>query len=152
MSPRHVLLCYSNAYGDDVLRQAAALCRASRASLSVVLPIVDGAIPDGCCGIQGDHWRRMMDEADREAELRAVSLLDRMGCRPQGIAVEAGPSLPQILQCAAERTGCDTIAVGRKRWPWSTSGLSRRQLTKLRAGTTLPVLELPDPLASDSAA
>lgn len=142
MSPRHILLCHSSGYGDAFLSQAAELCRASRAKLTVVLPVVDVRAADGCCGIQGDQWRRLMDEADREAGLRALDVLDRMGCRPQHVAVEVGPSLPQIAQRAAERAGCDTIAVGRRRWPWS-SGLSRRRLAKLRAGTMLPVLELP---------
>jgi len=83
-----------------------------------------------------------MDEADREARLHALDRLDQLGCRPQHVDVEVGHSLPAIAQSAAERGGCDAIAVGRRRWPWS-SGLSRRQLAKLRAGPTFHVLELP---------
>jgi|tagenome__1003787_1003787.scaffolds.fasta_scaffold20915322_3 nucleotide-binding universal stress UspA family protein len=142
MSPRHVLLCYASPYDDGVLGQVAELCRASRASLNVVLPVLDVAAADGCCGIQGDHWQRIMGEADHEARLRALDLLDQLGCPPQQIDVEVGHSLPEIAQRAAERGGCDAIAVGRRRWPWS-SGLTRRQLTKLRAQATVDVLELP---------
>jgi hypothetical protein len=141
MSPRQLLLCYSSPYDDQILGQAAELCRASRSTLHVVLPVVDVAAADGCCGIQGEHWQRLMDDADRDAKLHAIERLEQLGCRQPHVDIELGRSVPEIAQRAAQRIGCDAIAVARRRWPWS-SGLSQRQLTRLRAATTLDVLEL----------
>ena len=59
MVAKHVLLCYlRSAQSDDALRQVADLCARTGAELSVVMPVIDAAIPDGCCGIQGEQWRR----------------------------------------------------------------------------------------------
>ena len=141
--PKHVLLCQvGSAQSDQMLRQAADLCEASGALISVVLPVVDGPLPKGCCGVQGDHWLRLMNEAMQDGLVGAVAQLAAFGCRPEDAAVEAGPSVTQIVYQAASRRGCDVVAVGRKRRPWSAGGLSRRQLNKLRRGTTLDVVEL----------
>jgi hypothetical protein len=143
MNPRHVLLCYLGS-GDNepLLRQAAELCERCGADLSLVLPIIDGAVPDGCCGIQGEHWRQLTDEGTRDAAQRAVQLLARLGAPPVNVAIEAGPSLAAVAGRAAVRYGCDVIAIGRKRAPWSSGGLSRRQLQALRREQSHGVLEL----------
>jgi hypothetical protein len=143
MSPRHVLLCYlGTGDNEQLLRQAAELCERSGAELSLVLPVIDGAVPDGCCGIQGEHWRRLTDEDTRDTAQRAGRLLERLGAPPVNIAIEVGPSLADIASRAAERCGCDFIAIGRKRAPWSSGGLSRRKLQALRRTQPHGVVEL----------
>jgi nucleotide-binding universal stress UspA family protein len=143
MGHRHIALYYlGSAHDERLLQQAAELCESSGAELSLVLPIVDGAVPDGCCGIQGDHWRRLTDEDTRGAARRAARVLEGLGCPPVNIAVESGPSLADIAARTAARYGCDVIAVGRKRRPWSTAGVSRRQVNELRAACPQHVVEL----------
>jgi nucleotide-binding universal stress UspA family protein len=143
MNPRHILLCHlGSGDNEQLLRRAAELCARSGADLSLVVPVVDGAMPDGCCGIDGEHWRRLTDEGTRDAAQRAVRLLEALGCPSRNVAIEAGPSLAEIAARAAERYGCDVIAIARKRAPWSSGGLSRRQLDKLRRGQSRSVLEL----------
>jgi hypothetical protein len=139
----HVLLCYLRpARSDNLLRQVADLCARRRASLSVVMPVVDAAIPDGCCGIHGEHWRKITDEDSRDAMRHAVDLLESLGCAPANAAIEVGPSVPEIAQRAAARCGCDAIAVSAKRHPWSSGALSRRQLGRLRDAEAREVIEL----------
>jgi hypothetical protein len=143
MGPRHVALyCLGSPHDEQLLRQAAELCKSCGADLSLVVPIVDGAVPDGCCGIQGEHWRRLIDDDIRDAAQRAVRALQGLGCAPVNIAVEVGPSLADIAARTAARYGCDVIAVGQKRRPWSSAGASRRQVNELRAACTQDVVEL----------
>jgi hypothetical protein len=143
MLANHVLLCYLRpARSDAMLRQVADLCAKRRASLSVVMPVVDAAIPDGCCGIQAEQWRRLTDEDSRDAMRRAVNFLESLGCAPADAAIEVGPSVPEIALRAASRCGADSIAVGAKRHPWSTGGLTRRQLERLRNTQAHEVIEL----------
>jgi hypothetical protein len=143
MVATHVLLCYLRpARSDGMLRQVAELCAKRRASLSVVMPVVDAAIPDGCCGIQGEQWRRLTDEDSRDAMRHAVDLLESLGCAPANAAIEVGPSVAEIAQRAAARCGCDAIAVSAKRHAWSSGGLSRRQLERLRNAAPREVIEL----------
>jgi hypothetical protein len=118
------------------------LCASSGAELSLVLPIVDEAVPDGCCGIQGAHWRQLIDEDTRDAAQRAAWLLEGAGCSPANVAVEVGPSLADIATRTADRFGCDVIAIGRKRQPLSNAGASRRQINELRAACSLLIVEL----------
>jgi hypothetical protein len=142
MVANHVLLCYlRSAQSDNVLRQVADLCARRGAQLSVVMPVIDAAIPDGCCGIQGEQWRRITDEDSRDAMRRAVQLLDSLGCSPANAAVEVGPSVPEIARRAAARCACDVIAVTAKRHRWSSAGLSRRQLKWLRHAEPREVIE-----------
>jgi hypothetical protein len=143
MAPRHVALYYlGSAANKQLLRQAAELCASAGAELSLVLPIVDEAVPDGCCGIQGSHWRRLIDEDIRDAAHRAARLLEGVGCSPANVAVEVGPSLADIAARTADRFGCDVLAIGRKRRPWSITGASRRQINELRAACSLHIVEL----------
>jgi sugar phosphate isomerase/epimerase len=143
MVATHVLLCYLRpARSDAVLRQVAELCAERGTSLSVVMPVIDAAIPDGCCGVQGEQWRRLTDEDSRDALRRAVHILESLGCAPADAAIEVGPSVPEIAQRAAARCGCDAIAVSAKRHPWSSGGLSRRQLDRLRTAQPRDVIEL----------
>jgi len=143
MGPRHIALYYlGSADNEQLLRQAAELCQASGAGLSLVLPVVDGAVPDGCCGIQGEHWRRLIDEDTHDTAQRAARILEAVGCSPANVAVEVGPSLADIAARTADRYGCDVMAIGRKRRPWSSAGASRRQVNELRAASPLDVLEL----------
>jgi nucleotide-binding universal stress UspA family protein len=143
MAPRHVALCYLGTADDEqLLRRAAELAARSGARLSLVLPIVDGAIPDGCCGIQAEHWQRLVEEDARGAAQRAVQCLEEFGCPPVNVALELGPSLAEIARRAAARYGCDVIAVGRKRPPWSSAGMSRRHVNALRAACPQEVVEL----------
>jgi nucleotide-binding universal stress UspA family protein len=127
-----------------VLRATAELC-ASGAKVSVVLPVADAAMPRGCCGIQGEQWRRLIDEDVHEAAQRAVHVLEGMGCRPTEVAIEVGPSVAEAVQQAATARGCDLIAVGAKRHPWSSGGLSKRKLKKLRRAGPNDVLVLAGP-------
>jgi nucleotide-binding universal stress UspA family protein len=137
----HILLCYlGSGDSDDVLRQAAELSRASGARLSVLLPVVETAVPDGCCGVQGEHWRRLMDEATRDAARHAERVLTALACAPANVAVDVGHSISEIALAAAERLSTDAIAVGRKRYPWS-GGLSRRQLNQLRRAAPGRIVE-----------
>jgi hypothetical protein len=106
------------------------------------MPVIDAAIPNGCCGIQGEHWRRLIDDDIRDAAQRAVRALQGLGCAPVNIAVEVGPSLADIAARTAARYGCDVIAVGQKRRPWSSAGASLRQVNELRAACTQDVVEL----------
>jgi hypothetical protein len=124
------------------LRQAAELCARSGAELSLVLRIVDEAVPDGCCRIQGEHWRRLIDEDTRDDAQRAARPLEGLGCPPVNVAVELAPRWLTPLPGTADRYGCDVIAVGPKRRPWSSAGASRRQVDELRAACPLEVLEL----------
>jgi hypothetical protein len=143
MVPRHIALyCFGSGDNEPLLRQAAELCRRSDVKLSLVLPIIDDVVPDGCCGIQADHWRRLVDDDLGDAAQRAVRFLQRSGCPPVNVAVEVGPSLGDIAARTAARHGCDVIAVGRKRRPWSSAGASRRQVNELRAASRLEVVEL----------
>jgi nucleotide-binding universal stress UspA family protein len=143
MNPAHVLLCYlGRGQSDRTLRAVAELCKESDARLSVVLPVVDAAAPSGCCGIQGTQWLRLMEQEERDAARRAVRLLESYGCSPTEVAIEVGASVPEIARAAAERRGCDLVAVTGRRWPWSTGGLSRRQLGELRRRGPHEVLEL----------
>ena len=143
MAVNHVLLCYLRPAGSEaLLRQVADLCTERGASLSVVLPVIDAAIPDGCCGIQGEQWRRITDEDSRDAMRHAVDLLETLGCAPTNAAIEVGPSVPEIALRAAGRCGADAIAVSAKRHPWSNGGLSRRQLDRLRTAQPRDVIEL----------
>jgi nucleotide-binding universal stress UspA family protein len=143
MAAEHVLLCYlRSGRSDTMLRDVAAACAELGAKLSVVMPIVDAAIPDGCCGIQGEQWRRLTDEDSRDALRRAVHLLDSLGCPPVDAAIEVGPSVPEIARSAAARCECDVIAVGARRHAWSGGGLSRRQLERLRDAQPREVLVL----------
>ena len=142
MAPEHLLLCYlGSGESDEILRQAAELCTASGARLSVLLPVVDTAVPDGCCGVQGEHWRRMMDEETKAAAARAEQRLTTFGCPPANVTIDVGPSMTEIALAAAARLGCDAIGVGRKRRPWS-GGLSRRRLEALRRAAPGTVIEL----------
>ena len=132
MPPDHVLLCCPSSTGDDrLLTEVTALCATRGARLSVVLPVVDAAVPRGCCGIQGDHWRRIIDQDARSALRRTARLLTSLGAHPEHVALEAGPSLPEVIEQAATRWGCTIVAVAGKRRLWSV-GLSRRQLKTLR--------------------
>jgi nucleotide-binding universal stress UspA family protein len=143
MGNRHIALYYlGSAHDERLLQQAAELCEGSGAELTLVLPIVDGAVPGGCCGIQGEHWRRLTDEDTRDAAQRAVQVLEGLGCQPVNVAVEVGPSLADIAARTAARYGCDVIAIGRKRRPWSSAGVSRRQVNELRAACPQEVVEL----------
>jgi hypothetical protein len=54
------------------------------------MPVIDMAVPDGCCGIQGDDWRRLTDEDFRDAMRRAVAVLDSLGCSPASAAIGVG--------------------------------------------------------------
>ena len=138
-----MLLCYlRSARSDDVLRQSAGLCAESGATLSVVMPIIDATVRDGCCGIQGEQWRRIMDADSREAMRQAVRLLVSLGCPPASATIEVRPSVAEVAQRAAERCACDVVAVGGKRHPWSSGGLSRRQLDKLRQASQSEVVAL----------
>jgi nucleotide-binding universal stress UspA family protein len=144
MAARHVLLCYlGSADSDEVLREAAKLCSDSSAELSVLLPFVDAPVPDGCCGIQGEHWRRLMDEQTRDAADRAERLLTAWGCPPVNVAIQTGTSIRDIALRAATRYGCDVVAVGRRRRRWSFGGLPRRELKELHRAAPERVLELP---------
>jgi nucleotide-binding universal stress UspA family protein len=124
VGPRHVVLCYlGSAIRERVLREAAELCQVSGARLSLVLGIVDRAVPDGCCGIRGEQWRALATEATRDAAREVARLLDAFGCPPVNVEIEVGPSVDGIAASAAARYGCDTIAIGRRRRPWSRWGL-----------------------------
>jgi len=137
------MLCYLRpAEADQVLREAVALCEESGAKLSVLFPVVDAPVPDGCCGIQGEHWRRLMDEETRNAAGRAEQLLRAWGCPPANVAVQAGPSIYDIVLLAASRYGCDVIAVRRRRRRWSIGGLPRRELRELHRAAPGRILEL----------
>jgi hypothetical protein len=143
MVANHLLLCHVRpARSDAMLRQVADLCAERGASLSIVMPVIDAAIPDGCCGIQGEQWRRITDEDSRDDMRRAVQLLESLGCAPADAAIEVGPTVPEIAQRAAARCGCDAIAVSAKRHPWSSGGLSRRQLNRLRNAQPREVIVL----------
>jgi hypothetical protein len=73
---------------------------------------------------------------------RAIHVLESLGCAPANAAIEVGPSVPEIAQRAAARCGCDAIAVSAKRHPWSSGGLSRRQLDRLRNAAPRELIEL----------
>jgi len=60
---------------------------------------------------------------------------------PANAAVEVGPSVPEIARRAAARCACDVIAVTARRHPWSSGGLSRRQLKRLRHAEPREVIE-----------
>jgi nucleotide-binding universal stress UspA family protein len=142
MTAEHVLLCYfGSADSDATLRRAAQFCRRAGAELSVVLPVVDGPVADGCCGIQGEHWQRLTDEDARRALAHAVRLLDDRGSPAMNVAVEAGASIAEIAQQAAMRWECDLVAVRRKPRPWS-GGLSRRRVKALRRSLDCELIEL----------
>lgn len=80
VAPEHIMLCYlGSAESDDVLRGAVELCEESGAELSVLLPVIDSPVPGGCCGIQGEHWRRLMDDETRNAAERAERALTAWG-------------------------------------------------------------------------
>jgi hypothetical protein len=143
MRAEHVLLCYfGSASNDHVLRPAAALSHRAGARLSVVLPVVNAPIPDGCCGIQGRQWQRMVDEDSRAALRSAVRLLESLECRPVNAALELGDSLASIVQGCVTRWGCDVVAVSPKRRAWSTGGVSRGGLEELRRSVRCAVVEL----------
>lgn len=143
MPRRHVLLLYLGpGKNDEVLQRATELCEHSGAQLSVALPVVDGAIPSGCCGIQGEQWRSMMDEDTRESAQRAMRRLQSLGCTPASVDIEVGSSIADIAQRAGARCSCDVIAVPPKRRPWSSDGLSRRQIEKIRRAGPIELLEL----------
>jgi len=108
----------------------------------MVVPVIDAAIPSGCCGIQGEHWRQITDAATRDAAQHAVELLEALGCPPANVTIEVGDSVPEIAQRTAARYACDVVAVSRKRWPWSTGGMSGRQFDKLRRAVSGDVLGL----------
>jgi hypothetical protein len=42
------------------------------------MPVIDAAIPDGCCGIQGEHWRRITDEGSPDDMRLSRRQLDRL--------------------------------------------------------------------------
>jgi hypothetical protein len=142
MPPDHVLLCCPGSTGDDrLLTEVAALCSARGARLSVVLPMVDAAVPRGCCGIQGDHWRRIIDQDARDALRRTARHLTSLGAHPEHVALEPGPSVPEVVDQAATRWGCTIVAVAGKRRLWS-AGLPRRQLRALRRRGGRELVEL----------
>jgi nucleotide-binding universal stress UspA family protein len=142
MPPDHVLLCFPNSSGNDrLLTEVTALCAARSARLSLVLPVVDAAVPRGCCGIQADHWRRIVDEDARDALRHATRLLTSLGADPEHIALETGPSIPEVVARAATRWDCTIVAVAGRRRLWST-GLSRRQLKALRRSAGRELIEL----------
>jgi nucleotide-binding universal stress UspA family protein len=142
MAPDHVLLCCPGSTGDDrLLSEVTALCSARGARLSVVLPMVDAAVPRGCCGIQGDHWQRIIDQDARNALTRTARRLTSLGARPEHVALEAGPSIPEVVEQAATRWDCTIVAVAGKRRLWS-AGLPRRQLKALRRSGGRELVEL----------
>ena len=140
----HVLLCLGGASDDDpAVPRAAALCRETGARLSVVVPIVDATAPRGCCGIQGEHWRTLLDEQTAEDLRRVARQLEQLCCRPDDVAIEVGASMPEIVTGTLQRLGCDLVLVSRRRRPWSGWGLSRRQLNALgAAGLPLEAVSL----------
>jgi hypothetical protein len=142
MRAEHVLLCYFGSANDHVLGDAAALSRSAGARLSVVLPVVDAPVPDGCCGIQGQQWQRLMDEESRAALEGAVRRLESLDCPVANAAIEVGDSLADVVQRCLTGWGCDVVAVSPKRRPWSTGGLSRHGLEALRDNVTGAVVEL----------
>lgn len=145
MRAKHLLLCYfGSAQGHHGLHRAATLCEEVGQQLSVVLPIVDAPVADGCCGIQGEQWRRLTDEATRDDLERAVRFLESLGCRPVHVGIEAGSTIPDVVERAAVRWSCDAVAISPKRRPWSMVGLSRRRLRELRRSLKCEVVELRD--------
>ncbi|MEA2341763.1 MAG: hypothetical protein QOG11_1840, partial [Solirubrobacteraceae bacterium] len=139
--PGHVLLCCFGAVDrDEVLHQAAALCSTTGAGLSVVVPIVDADVPDGCCGIQAQPWRRLLDEDTRDELRRARRVLAQSGCHPVHASAELGRSVGSIVQAIGAAWGCDAVAVARPR-PWSLG--ARRRLEVLRRDLACEVIELP---------
>jgi hypothetical protein len=142
MPPDHVLLCCPSSTGDDrVLIEVAALCSARDARLSVVVPMVDAAVPSGCCGIQADHWRRIIDQDARIALQRTARHLTSLGTHPEHVALEVGPSIHDVVEHTATRWDCTIVAVAGKRRLWS-AGLSRRQLRALRRSGGRELVEL----------
>ena len=142
MPSDHVLLCYSISTGSDTLLPAvAALCETRGARLSVVLPVIDQALPRGCCGIQGDHWRQLVDADAREALRHASRRLTSLGAQPKHVALEVGPSIPDVVAQAAARWDCTIVVAPAKRRPWS-GGLSRRQVKALRRHGGRELVEL----------
>ena len=140
----HVLLCYASPYGGDrLLSKVAALCEEREARLSVLLPVIDEAPPRACCGIQGEQWGRLVDEDARDALRQAARRLTDLGVDPERLVLEAGPSIPEVVERAAAQWGCTIVAAARKRRPWS-GGLSRRQLTALRRDVGRELVELSD--------
>jgi hypothetical protein len=83
-----------------------------------------------------------MDEETRDDAERVARLLGSCGRPPANVAIEAGPSIRDVVLRVAERFGCDVVAVSRKRRPWSTGGIPRRLLKDLRRAAPGRVLEL----------
>jgi hypothetical protein len=143
MRAEHILLCDScSPANDHVLRRAAEMSHGSGARLSLVLPVLDTPVPDGCCGIQGRQWQHLMEEDERAALRSAVRRLESLDSQPAHAAIEVGDSLADIVQRCLTSWGCDVVAVGPKRRPWSTGGLSRRGVEALRHGVDCAVVEL----------
>lgn len=139
---RHVLLCLVEASDNDpAVARAAQLCRNSGAKLSVVIAVVDAAAPRGCCGVQGDRWRKLLDDETAERVRHAALELDHLCCRPEAVEIEVGPSVGDIVVAATDRLGCDRVVVSRRPRLWSGWGLSGRQLASLRR-TGMPLDEL----------
>ena len=139
MPLNHVLLCLVGvSERDPAIAQTADLCRASGAKLSVIVPVIDAVAAGGCCGIQGDHWQRLLDEQTAEAVRDAVAQLARLRCRPETVEIVVGRSIAEVVEVSSSRLGCDRVVVNRRHRPLSGSGLSRRQVASLRrAGASL---------------
>lgn len=135
----HVLLCLvGRAERDPAVARAAELCRASGARLSVIVPVPDVAASAGCCGIQSDHWGTLLDEDTADGARGVAAELADLGCRPEDLEIEVGPSVSEAIAAATARLGCDRVVVSRRPRAWSGWGLSRRQLAALdRAGVPL---------------
>jgi hypothetical protein len=103
--------------------------------------MVDAAVPRGCCGIQADQWRRIIDQDARNALKRTARHLTSLGAHPEHVALEAGPSIQDVVEHTATRWDCTIVAVAGKRRLWS-AGLSRRQLRALRRSGGRELVEL----------
>jgi len=127
---------------DDTLAALAAHSATSKARVSVALVFIGGPAADGCCGIQGPHWERLMDEHSRQALDDVTTRLKRLGCHPVATAVETASSFAEAVIRCVDRWHCDAVMVPAKRHPWSGDGLSRRHLSALRQAAPCEVTEL----------
>jgi hypothetical protein len=103
--------------------------------------VVDEAVARGCCGIQGDVWRRLVDDDARHALRKAAQTLRRLDCGPEEAALQTGASVEAIITQAAAEWNCDVVAAQIKRRPWSV-GLSPRQADGIGMAQRLRVVAL----------
>jgi hypothetical protein len=94
-----------------------------------------------CCGITPDHWKRLLDDADREDARQAREIVDSELPLAR-VVVLRGASAPELICRYARDEHCAVLALAARSLLPGGGGLPRRTLRRIRKSTPCEVIEL----------